>query len=103
MAVNVRALTETGAVVAAVSYTVCAVLVALFPDGMGRLSTYILHMDIQSVGRSVTLYSGFVGGVLFTGIVTAFCAVSGWLYNWLAGEKHVGAEIPTERLKPIHH
>ena len=84
MAVDVKALTLTCTIVAAVSYAICAVLVALSPQGMASISSYILHMDIESIGRSVTLATGLIGGALFTAIVAIFCAVSGWLYNRLA-------------------
>ena len=100
--VDVKALTITGTIVAAVSYTICAILVALSPQGMAKLSSYILHMDVESIGRSVTLATGFIGGVLFTAIVTVFFAVSGWLYNRLA---HPLAEsrVAERELTPIPH
>lgn len=102
MSVDVKALTLTGTIVAAASYTICAVLVALAPQGMATLSSYILHMDIESIGRTVTLATGIIGGVLFTAIVAAFCAVSGWLYNRLASPLKEAA-IADRELHPIAH
>jgi hypothetical protein len=102
MAVDVKALTITGTIVAAVSYTICAVLVALSPQGMATISSYILHMDIASIGRTVTLATGFIGGVLFTAIVAIFCAVSGWLYNRLARPLTESATVD-HAMHPVAH
>jgi hypothetical protein len=102
MAVDVKALTITGTIVAAVSYTICAVLVALSPRGMATLSSYILHMDIETMGRTVTLATGFIGGVLFTAIVAIFCAVSGWLYNRLARPFNESA-VADRAMHPVVH
>lgn len=89
MATNVRALTITGAVMAAVSYVICATLVALFPDGMTRLGTYIVHMDLSSVGRKVTWGGALIGIAFFTAFVALVCAASGRLYNRLARSRRL--------------
>lgn len=84
MSVNVRALTTAGTIVAAVSYVICALLVAAAPEGMATLGSYIVHIDLENVGRSVTLFGGIIGGLLFTVIVAFFFGVTGWLYNYLS-------------------
>jgi hypothetical protein len=66
MSANVRALTITGAILAAVTYLVCAAFVAL-----------------ARVGRSVTWGGAVIGGTFFAVFVALVCASSGWLYNRL--------------------
>lgn len=49
MSVNVRALTITGIIVAAVSYAVCALFVALAPDTAATIGSYSrAHGSVQS-------------------------------------------------------
>jgi hypothetical protein len=81
MSANIRALTITGAVIAALTYIICAGFVALAPEMATTLGAYIVHMDLSKVGRSVTMGGALVGGVFFTVFVTLVCASSGWLYN----------------------
>jgi hypothetical protein len=64
MSANIHALTITGAVMAAL--------------------TYIVHMDLSRLGRSVNLGGALIGGAFFTVFVAFVCASSGWLYNHLA-------------------
>ena len=84
MATNVRALTITGAVMAAVTYVICAVFVALAPDVATSIGSDIVHINLSGVGRSVT-WGGALTGLLFSTVFVALvCAASGWLYNRLA-------------------
>jgi hypothetical protein len=85
MSVNVRALTMTGLVVAAASYVVCAVFVALAPDAATTIGSYVVHMDLSKVGRTITWVGAIIGLAFFTAFVALVCAVSGWLYNRLSG------------------
>ena len=81
---NVKALTVTGLVVAAATYVVCAAFVALAPDAAATLGTYITHMDLTRVGRTITWGGAFIGFVFVTGFVALVCAVSGSIYTRLA-------------------
>jgi hypothetical protein len=81
MSANIRALTIKGAVIAALTYIICAGFVALAPETATTLGAYIVHMDLANVGRSVTLGGALVGGAFFTVFVALVCASSGWLYN----------------------
>ena len=83
MSANVRALTITGAVIAALTYIVCAGFVALAPEMATTLGAYIVHMDLTRVGRSVTWRGALIGGTFFAVFVALVCALSGWLYNRL--------------------
>lgn len=96
MSVNLKALTTAGAIVAAVSYSICAFLVAVAPQGMATLGSYILHMNLEFIVRSVTLQSGIIGGVLFTLIVAVLISLAGWLYNRLCAD-HVAEETALDQ------
>jgi hypothetical protein len=65
MATNVRALTITGAVVAAVIYVICATFVALAPELATRIGSDVTHINMAGVGRSVT-WGGALIGIVFT-------------------------------------
>jgi hypothetical protein len=79
MSTNIRALTITGAVIAAFTYIICASFVALAPEMATTLGAYIVHMDLSKLGRSVTIGGGLTGGAFFTMFVAFVCASSGWL------------------------
>lgn len=83
MSANIRALTVTGAVIAAITYIICAAFVALAPEQATTLGAYITHMDLSKVGRTVTWGGALVGGAFFAVFVALVSASSGWLYNRL--------------------
>ena len=84
---NVKALTITGLVMAAITYVVCAAFVAIAPDIASNLGTYITHMDLNKVGRSVTWSGAVIGFVFVTIFVAIVCGASGAMYNRLARAK----------------
>lgn len=81
---NVKALTITGLVMAAIIYVVRAAFVAIAPEAASTLGTYITHMDLDKVGRSVSWGGAAIGFVFVTAFVTIVCAASGAIYNRLA-------------------
>lgn len=84
MSVNVRALTITGVIVAAVTYAVCASFVALAPDAAATIGGYIMHMEPSKVGRTVTWGGAFIGLGFVTAFVALVCVASGSIYNRIA-------------------
>lgn len=84
MSVNVRALTITGIIIAALSYLICATFVAMAPDAATTIGSYITHMDLNKVGRSVTFTGALIGGSFFTTFIALVSLTSGFLYNRLA-------------------
>jgi hypothetical protein len=80
---NVKALAITGLVMAAITYVVCAAFVAVAPDVASTLGTYITHIDLNKVGRSVTWRGAAIGFVFTTAFVAIVCAGSGAIYNRL--------------------
>lgn len=81
---NVKALTITGLVMAAIIYVVCAAFVAVAPDAASTLGTYITHIDLNKVGRSVSWGGAAIGFVFVTAFVAIVCGASGAIYNRLA-------------------
>ena len=84
MATNVRALTITGAVMAAATYVLCAGFVALAPEVATGIGSDIMHINLSAVGRTVTWGGALKGGLFFTAFVALVCAASGRLYNRVA-------------------
>jgi hypothetical protein len=66
MSANIRALTITGAIMATLTYIICAGFVALAPETATVLGAYIVHMDLSKFGRSVTWEGALFGGAFFT-------------------------------------
>ncbi len=81
---NVKALTITGLVMVAIIYVVCAAFVAVAPDAASTLGTYITHIDLNKVGRSVSWGGAAIGFVFVTAFVAIVCGASGAIYNRLA-------------------
>lgn len=50
---NVRALTITGAIMAAVTYVICAAFVAVAAETATTLGAYIVHMDLARVATAI--------------------------------------------------
>ena len=84
MSVDVRAVTITGAVVAAVSNAVCAAFVVLAPQAAMTIGSYMFHMDFSKVGIVVTWEGAFIGLASFTAFVALVSGASGLIYNRLA-------------------
>ena len=81
---NVRALTITGIVVAAAIYIICAAFVAVAPGTAATIGSYIFHMDLSGVGRTLTWGGSVIGLVFFTAFIALVCGASGAIYNRLA-------------------
>ena len=81
---NVKALTITGLAMAALTYIVCAAFVAASPEAASTLGSYITHIDLTKVGRTVSWGGAAVGFVFTTAFVAIVCAASGAIYNRVA-------------------
>ena len=88
---NVKALTITGAIVAAASYVVCAGFVAIAPDAASTIGTYIVHINLSRLGSTVSLGGALLGGTFFTAFVALVCATAGAVYNSLTTAKQVSS------------
>jgi len=83
MKLNPRAFGLAAGLTAAALSGVCALFVALAPHTAMALLNNVVHADLTSLARNVTV-GNFFGGLLFWGIGTGLVfAFAGWLYNRL--------------------
>ena len=86
MKLNVKALSFASGIVAAASYVVCALAVAIAPGLTARFFSYVFHIDLTSLSRTIT-WASFFGGILcFSVGVSIFVGLTAWCYNRLAAE-----------------
>jgi hypothetical protein len=84
--VNVKALSFASGIVAAASFVVCALAVAIAPGLTARSFSYVFHIDLTSLSRTIT-WSSFFGGMLCFSVGTAILVgLTAWCYNRLAAE-----------------
>jgi hypothetical protein len=84
MRLKPKALFLASGIVAAVSYVICALAVAVAPDPTARFFSYVFHIDLTGLSRSIS-WGGFFGGVLSFSIVSAaLVGLTAWTYNRLA-------------------
>ena len=78
MTLDPRAFGLAAGAMAAVTFTICALVVAVAPGAPTAFFSYILHVDLTGLVRSVTV-GNFVGGLLIwtigLGIVFGVAAV----------------------------
>ena len=85
MRLDARAFGVAAGAAAAVLFILCALAVAIAPDATTALASYLIHMDLSGMSRSLT-FGSCVGGLL---IWTLGTGVTFWLvasiYNRVAG------------------
>lgn len=85
MRLDTKAFAIAAGIVAAVLFTLCAAFVAIAPGTATALFGAVLHLDLSTLARRVTLGS-FVGGLVFWTIGTAVVfGAAAAIYNRLAG------------------
>lgn len=100
MKLNPRAFGLAAGLTAAAISGVCALVVALAPHTAMALLSDVVHTDLTSLARNVTV-GNFFGGIVFWGIGTGLVfAIAGWLYNRLSTTTPRG---PVSILTPAHH
>ena len=83
MKLNTGAVFWAVAFVTAVSYIVCAALVAIAPEATSRFFGWVMHIDLSSLSHQLTWWS-FFGGIVWYGLVMGTLAsASAWAYNQL--------------------
>jgi hypothetical protein len=70
MRLDVRSFGMAAGIVAAVLFTICALAVAVAPDQTTALASYLIHMDLSGMTRSMT-FGRFVGGLVIWTLGTA--------------------------------
>jgi hypothetical protein len=84
MRLEPRAFGAAAGMVAAVLFIVCALAVAIAPESTTAIASYLIHMDLSGMPRSLTLGS-FAGGLIIwtLGAAVVFGSVAA-IYNRLA-------------------
>jgi len=81
MKLNVWAFACAAGIVAAVIFTICAFFVAVAPEATAAFFSYLLHINLTGLTRSIS-WGSFFTGVLGLGLGTALSAGAvAWLYN----------------------
>ena len=83
---NVKALSFASGIVAAASYIVCALAVVVAPGLTARFFSYVFHIDLTSLSRSITWGSFFGGLLCFSVGVAIHVGLTAWCYNRLTAE-----------------
>jgi membrane protein YqaA with SNARE-associated domain len=66
MRLDARAFGTAAGIVAAVLFIVCALAVAVAPVSTTAFASYLVHMDLSGMARTVTLGSFFGGVIVWT-------------------------------------
>jgi len=81
MAINVNALGTAAALVAGASFALCALAVMVAPGATTAFLGWVLHLDLSTMARPLTLASFGGGLILFSAFVWIVVALTGQLYN----------------------
>jgi hypothetical protein len=72
------------ALVWAIGYTLCAIMVAVSPQATNRFLGDLVHIDLSSLARSITLGSYATGVICTSAIAYLYGAGTVWIYNRLS-------------------
>jgi hypothetical protein len=88
MRLDARAFGVAAGVTAGVVFIVCSLAVAIAPGPATAFASYLVHMDLSGLPRTLTLRSflgGLVAWTLGTGLMLGFAA---WVYDRLIAAAH---------------
>jgi len=87
--INSRALGTSAGLIAAITFVICGVLVALAPGTTSAFFGWVLHIDLSSMARPISVAS-FIGGlILFSAFVGLCVGLTSALYNRLTSRVSV--------------
>jgi len=100
MRLDARAFGAAAGMVAAALFTICALAVAVVPDQTTELASYLVHMDLSGMTRTMT-FGRFIGGlVIWTlGTGVTFGAVAE-IYNLLVARSAATQRVAAARPAP---
>ncbi len=81
MRVNSRALGTSAGLVAAGTFVICGVLVAIVPGATSAFLGWVLHIDFSAMARPISVASFFGGLILFSAFVGICVGMVSALYN----------------------
>ena len=79
--INSRALATSAGIVVATTFAICGAFVAFAPGAVSSFFGWVLHIDLSTMTRSVSLANYAGGLVLFGGFVWVLVALVSTLYN----------------------
>jgi len=83
MRINSRALGIASGMIAAATFIACGLMVAIAPGATSSFFGWVLHIDLSSLSRPISV-SNFIGGLLLFSVFVGICvAAVGWMYNRL--------------------
>ena len=83
MKLNIRAFTGATAIVTAVLFTLCALLIALAPGAAYPAFSFLFHVDLTNLAYPME-WGGYFGGLVIWVLGMGLVAAAGaWLYNRL--------------------
>jgi hypothetical protein len=86
MRLDVREFGIAAGLTAAVLFILCATAVAISPGSTTSVASFLIHMDLSGMSRSIT-WGSFLGGLVAWTVGTGLTfALAGWLYNRFAGQ-----------------
>jgi len=97
MRLDARAFGIAAGVVAAVLFTICALAVAVAPEATTAVASYLVHMDLSEMSRTLT-FGSFIGGLVIWTLGTAVtfgCAAA--IYNRLVARASTAEVIAPAR------
>ena len=83
MRVDARSLGLAAAVVAAIGFGVCGILFSIAPGPMASFASWVLHIDITAMSRSMSAPQLVIGLMLVGAYVGLVVGLTAGLYNRL--------------------
>lgn len=82
--INSKALGISAGIVAAVTFVICGVMVAIAPGSTSAILGWVLHVDMSTMARPISVVS-LVGGTILFGLFIGVCVgLVSALYNRFA-------------------
>lgn len=89
MRLDTRAFGIAAGAVSALTYVVCAALVAVAPGATQSAFSYVLHVDVTQLSRSISVVSFAVGLAVFSVLVGLCASLTALAYNALIARADV--------------
>lgn len=90
MKINSLSFAFAGAITAAITWTICSLLVWTMPGPMMATTGHMVHMDITKFGWMLSPMGFFLGLIVWSVFVGVFGWILATIYNVLSKEKDTG-------------
>ena len=93
MTLHAKVLGIASTIVAAATYVICGVSVALSPAFTQAAFSYVLHADLNGLARPISMTSFIFGLLIFSSVVGLCVYFIAKLYNALLARQMVAGDI----------